>query len=134
MCSTCEFPMRRLWTFDKHPKFIEDQSEGWAIIEKCPECGQLWCEVMYEPHGAFSFWAAWPKTKEDWLALLKKDEGLPYYEWHEAVICEDYTKLPPEEKEAVEAWRRRAYGLTPIDHRKPRFCRISTDLEKFIAA
>lgn len=134
MCSTCEFPVRRLWTFHKHPKFVDDHSEGRAIIEKCPTCSQLWCEVMYEPHGAFSFWAAWPKKKEDWLALLGRDEGLPYNEWHEAVIVEDYAKLPEEEKAAVEAWRRRAYGLTPIDQRKPRFCRSSADLDKFIAA
>lgn len=133
MCSTCEFPARRLWTYHKHPAFVEEQSDGWAVMDKCPVCGQLWCEVMYEPHAAFSFWAAWPKKKEEWLALLKKNEGLPCYEWHEAVIVEDYAKLPVEEREAVEAWRRRAYGLTPIDSRKPRFCRVSADLDKFTA-
>lgn len=132
MCSTCQFPARRLWTFQKHPKFVPVQSDGWAIIERCPACGQLWCRVAYEPHSAFSFWAAWPKKQEDWLRLLQSDEGLPYYEWHEAVLIEDYGKLPGEEKEAVEAWRRRAYGRTPIDERKPRFCQSSSDLEKFV--
>ena len=38
-----------------------------------------------------------------------------------------------EEIEAVEAWRMRAYQLTPIDSRKPKFCLCSADIEKFIS-
>lgn len=109
------------------------QSDGWAVIEKCPSCAQLWCQVAYEPFSSFSFWAAWPKSVEDWLALLKKENGLPYYEWHEAVLLEDHKKLPADERKAVEAWRQRARGLTPIDHRNPRFCQRSTDLDVLTA-
>ena len=134
MCITCEFPSRRLWTYKRHPKFASVHLEGWAAIEKCPECSQLWCEVAYEPHSAFSFWAAWPAKKEDWLAIIKrKDDGIPYYEWHEAMVVENYLKLSEEEIEAVEAWRMRAYQLTPIDSRKPKFCLCSADIEKFIS-
>jgi len=72
--------------------------------------------------------------EEGWLAaVVETRSGLT--EWHEAVLVlvEDYATLPGEEKEAVEAWRRRAYGRTPIDERKPRFCQTSSDLEKFVA-
>jgi hypothetical protein len=107
--------------------------DGWSVIEKCPKCQQLWCMVSYEPHSSFSFWAAWPYKKEDWLAIIKrKDGGIPYYEWHESMIVENYLKLPPEEIATVEAWRKRAYGLTPIDSRNPKFCLSSADIEKFI--
>jgi hypothetical protein len=132
MCTTCEYPARRLWSFHSHPRFVKVRSEGWGVIESCPECGQLWCEVMHEPHSAFSFWAAWPGSQEEWAAVLKIEEGLPYYEWHDAVLTEDYPKLPPNEKDAVDAWRRRAYGLTPIDSRSPRYCRSSEDIRQFI--
>jgi hypothetical protein len=66
--------------------------------------------------------------------LLAKNEGLPYYEWHEAVLVEEYKNLPAEEQQAVESWRRRAYGTTAIDGRTPRFCNNSADLQKFIGA
>lgn len=133
VCPTCEYPARRLWTFHRHPAFVETRGEDGAEWATCPACAQPWCEVMYEPHAAFSFWAAWPGNMAQWQDLRGKAGGVPFHEWHEAVIVEDYATLPAGEQAAVEAWRRRAFGLTPIDHRRPRFCRLSVDLEKFIA-
>lgn len=133
MCSTCEFPSRRVWTFQEHPEFASEHRDGWAQLDRCPECNQLWCRVGYEPYASFAFWAAWPSTKEAWINVLNRDNGLPYYEWHEAVVVEEHMNLTKAERDAVEAWRRRAYGHTPIDERKPRYCRASSDIQQFIA-
>ncbi len=101
-------------------------------MAKCSPCSQLWCEVAYEPFASFSFWAAWPWDVDAWLNLLTKNEGLAYYEWHEAVLVEEHENLSKEEREAVEFWRRRSSGRTPIDHRTPRFVETSADLQKFL--
>ena len=132
MCTTCQFPTRRLWTFQHHPEFASEHRDGWARLDLCPHCGQLWCRVGYEPYASFTFWAAWPSTKKAWIKILNRDHGLPYYEWHEAVVIEDHAKLPKAESDAVAAWRSRARGRTPIDERRPRYCPRSSDIQRFI--
>ncbi len=67
------------------------------------------------------------------MSVLHRDNGLPYYEWHEAVVVEEHEKLPKAERDAIEAWRNRALGRTPIDERSPRYCHASSDIQRFIA-
>jgi hypothetical protein len=104
---------------------------------KCPDCGQLWCEVPHEPYASFLFWTAWPSTEEQWRRLIQIDQGRILHDWHDAVLREDYALLEGEEKEAVAFWRERTYRhYNPIDRSpefsKPKYCSTSKDIEKYV--
>lgn len=117
-CGTCEAPARRLWSFARHPPFTRVEAAGWAVLDRCPDCLRLWCSVAYEPHAAFTFWAAWDDSAASWRQSATGEGAIRYFEWHEAVLAAEYPRLAPAEQDAVDEWRRRAYGRTPLDRRR----------------
>jgi hypothetical protein len=127
-CAHCHYPSRSLWTFDAPPEFEELAAKNYMGLCRCPKCAQLWCGVPYEPHASFWFWVAWPYSAEEWHTLIEREDGRLLGEWHEAAVVELHVSLPSKDRDVVEAWRRRAYGFTPIDHRVPRFIRQTSDL------
>ena len=115
MCRTCGHPDRVLWGCGLFPKLSDVELGNYIVLQRCQQCGALWCMSPYEPYLSFTFLAAWPYGQHEWRAVHNLDNGNTLLAWHEAMIREHWQNLPDEEREHVEYWRRRSYGHNPID-------------------
>ena len=136
-CPTCGHPPRVLWPFAE-PEGLRDRFRGnWIFLKECPQCSELWAEVPHEPFASFPILARWPYDEATFRALNARDEGLILHEWHNAVLRERWSDLPPDEQEGIEAWRDRTYRrYNPIDRTleeaPPRFVRESREIEEYV--
>jgi hypothetical protein len=90
----------------------------------------------YEPDLSFTFLAAWPYDQQAWRAVHDLDNGITLLAWHAAMIREHWQKLPSEERQHVERWRKRSYGHNPIDQ-SPSMTRLeplkrTSELDKIV--
>lgn len=139
MCQTCDRPTRSLWTYDNYPKLVDVTVGNWMSLQRCSECGALWCSVPHEPYASFTFLTAWPYDERAWQAIHDIDEARHLHEWHDAVIREHWQELPNDERDAVERWRDRTYRhYNPIDRGpdvpKPKYIQVASDLASFVAS
>ena len=136
VCSSCEMPVRHLWTFGMHPQFIGVGSGDWNTLEQCAECGALWVCVPHEPYESCRFWTPWSSDAATWRRLNAREHALIIHEWHNAVLRENWELLSPPELEHVEWWRNRTYrSLNAIDRKNERpvqYVEKSTDLQSYL--
>ncbi len=123
-CKTCGCPGRVLWGCGSYPKLLDVQKGNYVILQRCEACGAMWCMSPYEPYLSFTFLAAWPYDEQIWKAVHDLDNGNTLLEWHAAMIREHWQGLPDDERQHVEAWRKRSYGHNPIDQ-SPSMTRLS---------
>lgn len=116
MCNTCGQPDRVLWGYGCFPKLSDVDKGNYVILQRCEQCGALWCLSPYEPYLSFTFLAAWPYDQRTWRAVHDHDNGNTLLAWHGAMVREHWQDLPDEERKHVEYWRWRSYGHNPIDH------------------
>ena len=115
-CEFCGAPQRSLHVYGRAPALEELETGDWLTLDACPECSQLWVEVPYEPYAAFTFWAAWPGTEDQFWRLHEIEQAQPIHEWHKAVIRQQGPQLEGEDLEAIEKWRdRTSRNHNPID-------------------
>ncbi len=115
MCETCGHPDRVLWGCGDFPKMPDVDKGNYVILQRCEQCGALWCMSPYEPYLSFTFLAAWPYGQHEWRVVHNLDNGNTLLEWHAAMIREHWQELPGNERQHVERWRKRSYGHNPID-------------------
>ena len=116
MCRTCESDNRNIWTYTNAPSLPDIKVANWISLQKCPECGALWCEVPYEPYGSFKFLVKWPYDEACFSSISSIDNSLILHEWHSAFIRENWESLNNNEIEAINKWRHRTYmNYNPID-------------------
>jgi len=114
-CGTCGHPNRVLWGCGSFPQLPDVDKGNYVILQRCEQCGALWCMSPYEPYLSFTFLAAWPYGQHEWRIVHDVDNGNTLLEWHAAMIREHWQELPDDERQHVERWRKRSYGHNPID-------------------
>jgi hypothetical protein len=116
-CNVCGHPGRILWGCGTFPKLPDVDKGNYVILQRCEQCGALWCMSPYESYLSFTFLAAWPYGQHEWRIVHDLDNGSTLLEWHAAMIREHWQELADDERQHVERWRKRSYGHNPIDRR-----------------
>ena len=117
-CNNCLAPSKSLWVmFGPHRKPVIQrvQNGNWVSLERCNQCGALWCNSPYEPYASFPYMVAWSQTPEEWKRLHDSDDGQALLAWHAYMINRDWSSLPTDELAEVASHRKRSYGHNPID-------------------
>lgn len=117
-CTNCQSPERKLWVlFGPHPKptLTDAESGNWTWLQRCEQCGALWCLSRYEPYASFPYVVLWPSDRAAWRRVSVRDAGESLGRWHASMVREHLQCLPAAELAQVEAHRRRSYGRNPID-------------------
>ncbi len=114
-CSHCQAPDRQLYGPGPQPALELVRRGNWIDLERCPQCGALWCLSPYEPYAAFVYLARWERPAEDWARAHDLDDGRTLLRWHATYIRAHWLALPAEDRDRVDAHRRRSYGHNPID-------------------
>ena len=118
VCANCEAPQRALWVLFGTPRkpVVRKVIDGnWISLERCDSCSALWCVSPYEPYASFPYLVAWPRDEESWKQTHDSDCGRTLLSWHAHAIAAAWHSVPPDERDAVEAHRKRSYGHNPID-------------------
>src|SRR5688572_25246692 len=117
-CTNCQSPERKLWVlFGSHqqPTLTDTETGNWTWLQRCEQCGALWCLSRYEPHASFPYLVLWPHDSATWHRVSERDAGLSLGRWHASMVRQHWQSLPTAELDQVEAHRRRSYGRNPID-------------------
>jgi hypothetical protein len=121
-CSNCCAPDRTLWVLfsyaqksPRKPDLTTIEQGNWITLERCEECGALWCSSPYEPFASFPYLVAWPRDVISWRSIHDSDDGRTLLSWHAYEIAQKWDSLPEAERHACEAHRARSRGHNPID-------------------
>lgn len=99
----------------KRPTLTPLALGAWINLERCEQCGAIWCISPYEPYAAFEYGVLWEHGPDKWRELHEADGGRTLLRWHAAAIAAGWVLLPEAEREQIDAHRRRSYGHNPID-------------------
>lgn len=115
-CSFCRAPERQLWPPDSRQDGLQTEQRGdWMLLDRCPNCGWLWCRVPYEPYASFSYAVLWRHTDGDWQHVYDADDGETLHQWHKATVQRRAASLSAEDQAKLEHHRDRSGGRTPVD-------------------
>jgi hypothetical protein len=122
-CSNCCAPERTLWVLfsylqksPRKPDLTTVEQGNWITLERCQECGALWCNSPYEPFASFPYLVLWPRDATEWRPIHDSDDGRSLLRWHAYEIAQNWDSLPETEMQACEAHRVRSSGHNPVDN------------------
>ncbi len=137
VCPCCGYPERELLTPGCLPEMRRVEMGNWMTLKRCPECGQLWCEV---PHGAgasYRLAAAWPCDRANFHRLNGLENARILHEWHMAMVRENLDLLPDAERSGVaDLLANLGSGHGVVDHGpwrfQPEFVLKPEDLQRYV--
>lgn len=119
MCSNCKSDEREIWGHVKSfPELSMIAKGNYILLSQCKECKTLWVKSPYEPYLSFTYLVKWKYEINDWNYLVGFDNPSILLEWHKQEIQYHWLSLPTDEKELIEAHRKRTYyngDFNPID-------------------
>ena len=136
-CSCCGYPDRELLTPGCSSTLKRVEMGNWVTLKRCPECGQLWCEVPHGSGASYRLAAAWPCTRADFHRLNGLENARILHEWHVAMLRQNLHMLPDPERVGVEELldgRESEHGVVDYGPWRfnPRFVRRPEDLERYV--
>lgn len=113
-CKTCGNPERKIWPpVSQVPKFKGLGSENWMLLVECPECGNFWAGVPYEPYASFVYYVTWDKSIEQWKLEIGQKDGSNLHAWHKKQLLMYKNTLTDNDMESIQHHRERNYGRDP---------------------
>lgn len=108
-CRYCAYPQRYAYGIQGNPvrtlPVIKGNAWGESLTA-CPECGQLWFTIPYEPWGGYPHSVAWRWTADLWKQCDDPPQGerhTPIYRWHEAELFRYFDSLSADDQELIKA-------------------------------
>ncbi len=104
-----------LWVIGPpYPKWDAIEAANFVSLVKCPECGQLWVEIPYEPFTSFRYAVRWPYDETTFSNAMGKDAGLTPSKWHEAEVRVLANSADDKTLAHIEAHYRRSSGYVNL--------------------